>query len=422
MHPFLPVALTIVLSYLLGAIPFGYLIAHCRGVDLFRQGSGNIGATNVGRLLGRRFGILVFLLDFAKGALPAAAASWLAAESAEGNGLPRDSLPVLAGLAAFLGHVFPVYLGFRGGKGVATGAGAVAVLAPGPALGALLVWLVVVCAFRYVSLASLAAAAALCLLRLGLVEGPFAEGNRIVTGFCLLAAALVALRHRGNVGRLLHGTENRLRDSAAMLLFSKTVHVLALGLWFGSIVFFMIAALMIFHSFEALSTPDAPRPAGLPLPPDFDKDKATRLAGVVVGPLFDVYFPLQGVCGFLAATTALTWSCSASSRVHKVRSIVLLLALATVLAGWPLARHVGTLRLERYAADPAVAARAQEAFASWHGYSLLLNFATLALVTVAMALAAQLPAVAAPLAASVNGPRKDAPACGPDDSTVLSEP
>src|SRR4029077_2795025 len=131
MTPF-PLALSVaVFSYLLGAIPFGYLIARWRGVDIFKQGSGNIGATNVGRLLGRRFGILVFLLDFAKGALPVAAGFAIAAPDASAFAAwPRDTLPVLAGLAAFLGHLFPIYLRFRGGKGVATGAGVVAVLAP----------------------------------------------------------------------------------------------------------------------------------------------------------------------------------------------------------------------------------------------------------------------------------------------------
>src|SRR5690242_17213462 len=124
---------TVLLSYLVGAIPFGYAVARGRGVDILRQGSGNIGATNVGRVLGWPFGILVFLLDFAKGALPVVAATALIARDADlAAALGTDGLPVLAGLAAFLGHLFPVYLGFRGGKGVATAAGVVAILLPGP--------------------------------------------------------------------------------------------------------------------------------------------------------------------------------------------------------------------------------------------------------------------------------------------------
>src|SRR6266849_8451754 len=110
--------LTLLASYLLGAIPFGYLVARRRGVDILHQGSGNIGATNVGRVLGRRYGMLVFGLDFAKGAIPAAGATWVESQS-DWNllaWLPPDSLRVAAGLAAFMGHLFPIYLRFRGGK------------------------------------------------------------------------------------------------------------------------------------------------------------------------------------------------------------------------------------------------------------------------------------------------------------------
>src|ERR1700736_5318010 len=162
------VGLTFLASYLIGAIPFGFVIARWRSVDIFRQGSGNIGATNVGRVLGKRFGILVFMLDFAKGAVPAATALSVGRTAALGlpSWLSADDLGVTAGLAAFLGHLFPVYLRFRGGKGVATGAGVIAVLLPGPALAALLAWVAVACAARYVSLASLAAVLALALVRL----------------------------------------------------------------------------------------------------------------------------------------------------------------------------------------------------------------------------------------------------------------
>src|SRR5438034_5066467 len=115
----LAASLIFLVSYFLGAIPFGYLVARWRGVNIFQQGSGNIGATNVGRVLGRRFGVLVFLLDFAKGALPALAAPHLAPADGSSPVTP-ELLGVVAGLAAFLGHLFPVWLRFRGGKGVAT--------------------------------------------------------------------------------------------------------------------------------------------------------------------------------------------------------------------------------------------------------------------------------------------------------------
>src|SRR5438132_4042673 len=107
MYPLAITFLTLAVSYLVGAVPFGYLVARWRGVDIFRHGSGNIGATNVGRVLGGRFGVLVFVLDFAKGAVPTAVAAWLAGRPGEVRAaLPPGTLPVAAGLAAFLGHLF----------------------------------------------------------------------------------------------------------------------------------------------------------------------------------------------------------------------------------------------------------------------------------------------------------------------------
>src|SRR5262245_39012280 len=103
-------------AYLADAVPFGYLVARWRGIDIFAHGSGNIGATNVARVLGRKFGVLVFCLDFLKGVLPTLAA--LRLSDALQPDLPPDTLPVTAGVCAFLGHLFPIYLRFHGGKGV----------------------------------------------------------------------------------------------------------------------------------------------------------------------------------------------------------------------------------------------------------------------------------------------------------------
>src|SRR5215211_9216908 len=167
--------LAVVTSYFLGAVPFGYLIARVRGVDIFSAGSGNIGATNVGRVLGRRFGLIVFVLDFLKGAVPVAVVRHLLPD------VPWAA--VAAGLAAFVGHMFPVFLRFRGGKGVATGTGVVAVLLPAPTVVAVLVWLSVLVATRYVSLASVLAAVALAITRLLSAVEPFAESQRILTAF-----------------------------------------------------------------------------------------------------------------------------------------------------------------------------------------------------------------------------------------------
>jgi acyl phosphate:glycerol-3-phosphate acyltransferase len=200
------VALVCVAAYLVGAIPFGYLVGRARGVDVLKGGSGNIGATNVGRLCGFRWGALAFLLDFAKGALPV----YLAGLLAPPEGLLPHTLPVAAGVAAFLGHLFPVYLGFRGGKGVATGAGVIAVLVPLATVIVLAAWGVILYLTRYVSLASLLAAVLLFGLRLTLYPAPWSEGEVVVTLFCLVGALLVFARHHANIRRLLAGTEHRI--------------------------------------------------------------------------------------------------------------------------------------------------------------------------------------------------------------------
>jgi len=390
------VALTVLVSYLIGAIPFGYLIARWRGVDILKVGSGNIGASNVGRVLGSRFGILVFILDFAKGAVPVGAAiivrnSLKVTQGSGDLGSLVSALPVLAGLSAFVGHLFPVFLRFHGGKGVATGAGVVAVLLPGPTFAALITWMAIVGLTRYVSLASLSAGVSLCLFHLLLTPNPFASENWVLTCFALLAVGLVFVRHHANIKRLLQGNENRLPESPLMTQIPKTLHVLAVGLWFGTAVFFLITAFVIFNNFESLGT-STQRPAWIPVPLNFDKEMGTRLAGVAIAPLFGWYFPLQVICGLLALMTSLTFSqAEPNRRVHRLRNVVLLLAMAAVVIGWPLADYVGELRLERYSSDPMVADPAKAAFPAWHGISLSLNMITIGLVTLAMALAAQLP-------------------------------
>src|SRR5262245_42853196 len=198
MSPLTAALLLLVASYLIGAIPFGYLIGRAHGIDLFKAGSGNIGATNAGRVLGRKFGVLVFVLDFLKGAVPVAVIVPLAhalspdAETALG---PPAVLRVGAAAVAFLGHLFPVYLGFRGGKGIATGAGTIFVLAPGPAAVAVLIWAVVLLASRFMSLASLAAVTILVFARLIPTPTPFSPDALPVTLFLLAGTGLVFVKH-----------------------------------------------------------------------------------------------------------------------------------------------------------------------------------------------------------------------------------
>ncbi|HVO10902.1 MAG TPA: glycerol-3-phosphate 1-O-acyltransferase PlsY [Vicinamibacteria bacterium] len=192
-----PAIAVVAASYLLGSIPFSFLIARAFGVrDVRRVGSGNVGATNVLRSAGKAAGLLAFLLDAAKGAM----ATLLAQQVLPGD----DRLPALAALLVVVGHMYPVWLRFQGGKGVATGFGALGPLAPWPALWAVSAFVVVAALTRYVSLGSIAGAVVLAALASALGTCP-----RPVAVAAVLAGALVVFRHRSNLHRLLAGTERR---------------------------------------------------------------------------------------------------------------------------------------------------------------------------------------------------------------------
>jgi acyl phosphate:glycerol-3-phosphate acyltransferase len=189
-------ALVLVGAYLIGSIPFSFLVARLWGIGDVRQvGSGNVGATNVMRNAGWRPGLLALLLDATKGAVAAVLATRI--------GGP-DLLPPLAAVAAVVGHLFPPWLRFRGGKGVATGAGAFVPIAPTAVLGALVVFGAVAGATRYVSLGSVCGAAALAALLFAF------EGRGPVAAAGLVVALLVVAKHRDNLARLLRGNERRL--------------------------------------------------------------------------------------------------------------------------------------------------------------------------------------------------------------------
>jgi glycerol-3-phosphate acyltransferase PlsY len=190
----------VAIAYLAGSVPFGLLIARLKGnVDLRRVGSGNIGATNVLRAVGKGAAALTLVGDIGKGAA--------AVVLARGLGASSWVLAAVA-LAAVLGHLFPIFLGFRGGKGVATTLGVV--LAAMPAVGGLLilVWLLVAVVWRYSSLAALAAAVALPALAWLL------DGRPVMVLFGVLSAALIFWRHRENIKRLRHGTEGKIGQKA----------------------------------------------------------------------------------------------------------------------------------------------------------------------------------------------------------------
>jgi glycerol-3-phosphate acyltransferase PlsY len=186
-------------AYFLGSIPFGLILAKLfAGSDIRKSGSGNIGATNVARVAGPAAGILTLLLDVAKGS----AAVWLAGRFTDQS----STAMTLAAATALIGHCYPVWLKFKGGKGVATALGVFLMLAPWAALGALLVFIVVSVAWRYVSLGSVSAAAAMPLLTYFL----WAPGHAppLVVDFgTLFASGLVIFNHDANLQRLMDGTE-----------------------------------------------------------------------------------------------------------------------------------------------------------------------------------------------------------------------
>jgi glycerol-3-phosphate acyltransferase PlsY len=185
--------LLIIASFLLGSIPFGYLIARLKGIDIRRHGSGNVGATNVARVLGKKYGVLVYILDFLKGFIP----TFIAVKCFGLN----SWVTVAVGLASILGHMFSPFLGFRGGKGVATASGVLFAISPLLGFIALALWLLVYKKSGYVSLASIVSAFATVYVA-GMLGFP--QPILLLVG---LSAVLILVKHKSNVERLLEGRE-----------------------------------------------------------------------------------------------------------------------------------------------------------------------------------------------------------------------
>lgn len=198
------------LAYLLGSVPFGFLAARLfRGVDIRTVGSGNIGATNAARVLGWRYFPFIFLLDLSKGLVPVLVMRALLDGAAATARWQPSPFVILAGIAAILGHVFPVFLKFKGGKAVATSTGVFITVAPLATFVAFAVWVTLFLIFRYVSLASICAAVTLPLV-VTLHRLPTAFGSGLfLTVFCWIGCIFVVFLHRSNIRRLLSGTENR---------------------------------------------------------------------------------------------------------------------------------------------------------------------------------------------------------------------
>jgi len=200
------IAVVVLVGYLIGSVPAGYLAGCIAGIDIRKVGSGNIGATNVLRILGKRYGYPVFLFDFLKG-VAAVEMSILIFDSYH-PAASRELYGILGGVSSVIGHSYPVWLNFKGGKGVATTAGVVFALIPFAALVMCVVWVAAFQASRYVSVASIAAAIALPVTVGALLY--FEQLNKpVLLYFSIWLAAVVIVRHRSNVSRLLNGTEPR---------------------------------------------------------------------------------------------------------------------------------------------------------------------------------------------------------------------
>ena len=200
-------AVLLIGSYLLGSIPFGYLAGRLAGTDIRQLGSGNVGATNVVRVLGKRYGYPVFALDVLKG-FGAAKISMLAAPGRPPDWNSPEIFGIFAAMSGLLGHLYPPWLRFKGGKGVATSAGALLALTPVATLIGVAIWIIVFWLSRYVSLASVTAAVVLPII---IMLVSWHDQNKIkplvYSSACV--AAVVVWRHRSNLSRLMRGTEPR---------------------------------------------------------------------------------------------------------------------------------------------------------------------------------------------------------------------
>lgn len=222
MSPQAALLILIPLAYLVGSIPFGLIVGLAKGVDPRTGGSGNIGATNVARLLGKKWFFVVFTLDMCKSLIPMLVASAIAHRVPEAQRQWAIYLLwLLVGFAAVLGHMFSVFLRFKGGKGVAASAGVMLGLYPyftGPGLIAVAVFLIVFYAWRYISLGSIAGAVTvpIAYLLIGAARGWPVLGSQLpLLVFAIVMALLIIYKHRTNIARLRAGTENRMTASPA---------------------------------------------------------------------------------------------------------------------------------------------------------------------------------------------------------------
>lgn len=211
MSPAAATLIAVLLAYLVGSIPFGYLIARfIKGIDIRQYGSGNIGATNVGRVLGFKWGMLALVLDLIKALLPTWLLPLLLVQDPDWKG----HAAIACGVAAIIGHMYPCWLWLRGGKGVASALGVVAYLAPTSTVIAFTVFAVTILLWRIISVSSMLAAISFAAAHLVLNQDHlWTPSGWSLTVFSLAIPTLIIIRHRSNIGRLWRGEEPRFRTS-----------------------------------------------------------------------------------------------------------------------------------------------------------------------------------------------------------------
>ena len=214
--PYLICAALVLASYIVGSLPFGFWISKSLGVDIRNQGSGNIGATNVLRTLGRKVGITVLILDISKGFLPVLIGSIIIFNQLPDSMLNKEEIKgtiyVLLAIGAILGHNYTFWLGFKGGKGIATSAGAIMPFLPEVLIGSLFVWILFFFLSRYVAIASIAAAFSIPILTISLDHNylfPNINSSWPVISFGIIASIMAIWRHRSNIQRLIKGEEDQ---------------------------------------------------------------------------------------------------------------------------------------------------------------------------------------------------------------------
>ena len=194
--------LVLIISYLFGSIPWGFIIGKLKGIDIRKHGSKNIGATNVTRVLGKPLGYICFALDFFKGFLPSYLMMFVIT-------LPTDAGVILAILGTFLGHIFPIYLKFKGGKGVATGTGALLAISPLATITGFIIWVIIFKTTRYASATSIIATVLVSVLTTVFSAINIYHLSVSLQVFVAIIGAIAIIKHKSNIARLINGTEYR---------------------------------------------------------------------------------------------------------------------------------------------------------------------------------------------------------------------